>query len=291
MEDHTKIENITIFWGRQEGALIYSNSIVVDCGRDKVIIDPSAESDGLKELSGQGASIVNSHYHGDHRRLNYLFTNSEFFAPELDAPMLESNEQFIDAVGIEDTEVKNQWLDAVKNLYNIVEHRIAGTFKDGEYVIDRSYGIKAVGLPGHTQGHSGFFIESASLTILTDIDLTRFGPWYGNEASDIDAFLDSIEKAKHVQSKYFMSSHTNQIYTREQIVPLLDQFASYISRRERQILGLIDMHGPLSLEQMSRYGIIYPKSSLDNNPALAFFEKKMLEKHLKRMHIAYDGRL
>ncbi len=286
MEDRTKIENITIYWGRQESALIFSNSIVVEGGRGKVIIDPSAESDELRELSRHKVSVVNSHYHGDHRRLNYLFTKGEFFAPELDAPMLENNRLFIDAVGIDDAEIKEQWLEIVKGLYNIVEHRITGTFSDGEYVIDRSYDIKAIGLPGHTQGHSGFFIEGASLAIITDIDLTKFGPWYGNETSDIDDFLRSIEKIKHLDSKYFLSSHTHQIYTREQVVPMLDRFASFISRREEQIMRLLDADPCMSLDRMSRYGIIYPKSSLDNNPALVLFEKKMLEKHLKRMHVS-----
>ncbi len=279
-----KIENVTIFWGKRVGPLIYSNTILIEYGKTRIIIDPSADADSLKALANQENLIVNSHYHGDHRRLNYLFTRSNFFAPEQDAPMLASNRRFMDAIGIKEERLAKQWFGVIKSIYNIVEHRITGVFRDNEYVIDRSYGIKAINLPGHTEGHSGFFIESASLTLITDIDLTSFGPWYGNDTSDIDAFVESIEKVKHIDSKYFMTSHTNRLYTKEQLIPLLDHYAAHIQKREETLLELIDKRGITSMDQLSKYGIIYPEKSLINNSALVFFEKKMLEKHLIRLN-------
>lgn len=285
MEDSAKIENITIFWGRHKGPLIYSNTFVVETGKTTVIVDPGGESGELAKLSDKKAFIVNTHFHGDHRRMNYLFTKSDFFAPELDAPMIESHEQFINAVGITDKVLREQWLNVVKTIYNITEHKIAGTFRDGEHVIDKSYGIKAIALPGHTRGHSGLYFESASLTLITDIDLTDFGPWYGNEVSDIDAFLASIDKVRHLHSKYFITSHSNKIYTRDELLPLLDRFTAHVQKRDRALTELLKTRGTLSMDELATYGIIYPKNSLANNPALLFFEKKMLEKHIKRLGI------
>jgi glyoxylase-like metal-dependent hydrolase (beta-lactamase superfamily II) len=286
MEHFKKLENITIFWGKHRGPLIYSNTFVVEVDKKRpVIIDPGSESPELKKLAEQEGFVVNTHFHGDHRRMNYLFKKSEFFAPEPDAPMIESHERFIDAVGITDKTLREQWLNVVKTIYNITEHRITGTFRDNEYIIDKAYGLKAVALPGHTQGHSGIFFESAALVLITDIDLTPFGPWYGNQVSDIDAFLESIEKVKHIDAKYFITSHSTEIYTREQLLPLLERFASHIERRDRAILKLLESNPSLSLDELATFGIIYPKSSLINNPALVFFEKKMLEKHLERQKI------
>jgi glyoxylase-like metal-dependent hydrolase (beta-lactamase superfamily II) len=285
MEDHKTIENITIFWGKQKGPLIYSNTFVVEAGQTLVIVDPGGDSQELKKLADQKNFIVNTHFHGDHRRLNYLFTKSEFFAPELDAPMIESNERFIDAVGMMDKELREQWLNVVKAIYHITEHHISGTFQDTDYVIDKKYGIKAIALPGHTKGHSGLYFESASLTLITDIDLTDFGPWYGNEVSDIDTFLESIDKVKILDSRYFMTSHSNRIYTKEELLPLLDKFSSHIQRRERALAELLKSKDNLSLDELAAHGIIYPRNTLNNNPALLFFEKNMLVKHLKRLGI------
>ena len=285
MEDSAKIENITIFWGRHKGPLIYSNTFVVETGNFPVIVDPGGESEELKKLSSEKAFIVNTHFHGDHRRMNYLFTKSDFFAPELDAPMIESHEQFIDAVGITDKVLREQWLHVVKTIYNITEHKIAGTFRDSEPVVDKSYGIRAIALPGHTRGHSGLYFESASLTLITDIDLTDFGPWYGNEVSDIDDFLASIDKVRQLHSKYFITSHSNKIYTRDELLPLLDRFAAHVKKRDRALTQLLETRGALPMDELATYGIIYPKNSLANNPALLFFEKKMLEKHLKKLGI------
>ncbi len=283
MEDHTRIENITIYWGRHKGPLIYSNTFIVDTGTTPVIVDPGGESDDLMKMSEHKAFIVNTHFHGDHRRLNYLFTRSEFFAPEPDAPMLRSNERFIDAVGITDKELREQWLHVVRTIYNITEHPVSGTFVDRDNVVDKSFGIKAIALPGHTRGHSGLYFESASLTLITDIDLTDFGPWYGNEVSDIDAFLASIDKVRHLQSKFFITSHSNKIYTRDELLPLLDRFAAHVQKRDRALTELLTARGALTMDELATYGIIYPRTSLANNPALHFFEKKMIEKHLRRM--------
>lgn len=285
MEDHTKIENIKIFWGKHKGPLIYSNTFVVESGETLVVVDPGGDSQELKKLAEQKNFIVNTHFHGDHRRLNYLFTKSEFFAPELDAPMIESNERFIDAVGIMDEELREQWLNVVKTIYHITEHHVSGTFNDADYVIDKKYGIKAIALPGHTKGHSGLYFESASLTLITDIDLTDFGPWYGNAVSDIDTFLESIDKVRQINSKYFMTSHSNKVYTKEELLPLLDKFASHIQRREKALLELLKSHNNLSLDELAAHGIIYSQTTLINNPALLFFEKNMLIKHLKRLGI------
>ncbi len=285
MEDHTKIENIKIFWGKHKGPLIYSNTFVVESGETLVVVDPGGDSQELKKLAEQKNFIVNTHFHGDHRRLNYLFTKSEFFAPALDAPMIESNERFIDAVGITDEELREQWLNVVKTIYHITEHHVSGTFNDADYVIDKKYGIKAIALPGHTKGHSGLYFESASLTLITDIDLTDFGPWYGNAVSDIDTFLESIDKVRQINSRYFMTSHSNKVYTKEELLPLLDKFASHVQRREKALLELLKSKKNLSLDELAAHGIIYSHTTLINNPALLFFEKNMLIKHLKRLGI------
>jgi glyoxylase-like metal-dependent hydrolase (beta-lactamase superfamily II) len=155
--------------------------------------------------------------------------------------------------------------------------------------VDKSFGIKAVALPGHTQGHSGVYFENASLTLITDIDLTDFGPWYGNTVSDIDDFLASIDKVRRLDSRYFVTSHSTRIYTRDELLPLLDKFAAHVLRRERALQELLSAKGTVSLDEIATYGIIYPRNSLANNPALLFFEKKMLEKHLKRMGIQTGG--
>ncbi len=282
MNSSKRMENITIFFGGKEGPVLYANTIVVNAASKKIILDPSADSEEVKRLSAERPFVVNSHYHGDHRRLNYLFDKSEFFAPEPDAPMLSDNKKFIDAIGVDDKEIGFQWINAIKDMYNITEHHITGTFKDGDYVIDKSYGIYAIGLPGHTLGHSGFIFKDADIAIITDIDLTSFGPWYGNETSDIDAFLESIEKVKHLDVKYVLTSHVNAIYTKEELIPLLDKFAAHIKSREDKLMNCLHKH-PMTLEDLSKKGIIYPKKWLDNNNFLIFFEKKMLEKHIIRL--------
>ena len=52
--------------------------------------------------------------------------------------------------------------------------------------------VEAVHLPGHTRGHSGFRI-SGGVFFLSDIDLTGFGPYYGDVWSDLEDFERSLD--------------------------------------------------------------------------------------------------
>jgi hypothetical protein len=63
----------------------------------------------------------------------------------------------------------------------------ANGFSDGHVWELGGVHVEAVHLPGHTRGHSGFRI-SGGVFFLSDIDLTGFGPYYGDVWSDLEDF-------------------------------------------------------------------------------------------------------
>ena len=79
-------------------------------------------------------------------------------------------------------------------------------FGDG-HVFDLGGGVRveAVHLPGHTRGHSGFRI--GEVFFLSDIDLTGFGPYYGDVWSDLDDFEASLVKVRDEEAEFYVTFH------------------------------------------------------------------------------------
>ena len=69
----------------------------------------------------------------------------------------------------------------------------ANGFTDGHVWDLGGTHVEAVHLPGHTRGHSGFRI-AGGVFFLSDIDLTGFGPYYGDVWSDLEDFERSLER-------------------------------------------------------------------------------------------------
>ena len=77
--------------------------------------------------------------------------------------------------------------------------------------------VRAHQLPGHTAGHCALVVESEGIAFIGDIDLTGFGPYYGDASSDPGQFqrslhavrdLDAAETLFIVASKTFTTQET-----------------------------------------------------------------------------------
>ena len=79
-----------------------------------------------------------------------------------------------------------------------------------------------------------------------DIDLTSFGPWYGNPFSDIDQFVASIRRLIEIAPGCIITSHAGLI--RENIRERLLSYLSVIEKRDDIILKLLKE--PHTLEQI-----------------------------------------
>ena len=99
--------------------------------------------------------------------------------------------------------------------------------------------MEAVHLPGHTRGHSGFRI-SGGVFFLSDIDLTGFGPYYGDAWSDLEDFDASLAKVRDEEADWYVTSHHKGVIEgREAFVELLDAFAAVIPRRHQAMLEFL----------------------------------------------------
>jgi glyoxylase-like metal-dependent hydrolase (beta-lactamase superfamily II) len=285
-----RIGDVEFIWARNSKEFLFSNSILIhgpgwqhpSGQHDKpVIVDPSASFTYIEQLaqSHRIHMVLNTHYHGDHRSLNHLFTGAIYAAHENDAPAIADFKEYA-RISVEDqTSFYFEWMQGVFKKYQIVDCPVAVKFKDGDVIDTGSEKIHIVHIPGHTPGHSALYFEKADLLYTADIDLTPYGPWYANIVSDIAAFKKSIQKVRDIQCRYYVPSHGERIYDRERFLEKLERYNAHFASREGKILELLK-EKPQDMATLCSHGIVYKQASLID-PLKCFFQLKMVEKHLE----------
>jgi glyoxylase-like metal-dependent hydrolase (beta-lactamase superfamily II) len=136
-----------------------------------------------------------------------------------------------------------------------------------------------VHLPGHTRGHSGFRI-SQGVFFLSDIDLTGFGPYYGDAWSDLEDFEASLARVRDEEADFYVTSHHKGVIEgRPKFLQLLDQFAGVIAKRHDAMLDyLVEPH---TIEEMVEHRFIY-RPHVETLIVLSV-ESRSATLHLQRM--------
>jgi len=153
------------------------------------------------------------------------------------------------------------------------------TYGDGEVFHFGSTRAEVIHTPGHTPGHSCLFFPDEELLFLGDLDLSRFGPWYGDTYSDLDATLASVAKVRKIKARYYVTSHEQGLFVAP-IDELFDRYLAVVEERERKLREFLRQ--PRTRDEIIAARIVYgrprePKSFYD------FGEWALMKKHLERM--------
>jgi glyoxylase-like metal-dependent hydrolase (beta-lactamase superfamily II) len=268
--------------GANEARFPDSNCLYVD---DEIltVIDPATRPETFERLERERGVrlVVNSHYHVDHVRYNRLFPNAEFLAHEADAPAIRSLDDNARIVGIADEPWAEIWKNVMRQTWGWVDTEVSRTVRGGEELNTGANTLRFVHTPGHTPGHMCVEFVEKRVVYLGDIDLTRFGPWYGNRVSDIDDFLRSIELLKGMTAETWYTAHGKGIIHGD-IRDRLDAYESVIFDRDRRLLEYLEEAGPRTLTEIIDRAIIFGRR-WDPPEMFEFFEGTMVGKHLDRL--------
>ncbi len=115
---------------------------------------------------------------------------------------------------------------------------------------------------------------------LSDIDLTGFGPYYGDAWSDLDDFEASLERVRDEQAAFYVTfHHKGVIEGREQFVELVDAFTAVIDRRHGAMLEFLGE--PHSIDDMVERRFIYRPHV--ESPFVRSVERRSADLHVQRM--------
>ncbi len=140
--------------------------------------------------------------------------------------------------------------------------------------------IRAIHLPGHTRGHSALLVEPEGVLFLGDIDLTGFGPYYGDAWSDLADFERSLTRVREIDARVWVSfHHAGVIEDRATFLAKLDRFAGRIGERDAALLDYLAE--PRTLDALVRHRFLYPPHAQLSWIDAA--ERRTIAQHLDRL--------
>ena len=264
-----------------------ANSLLID---DEILTLVDAGSDmgqvsrTLKDLGHRMEDIerlILTHFHVDHKHHSeeiHEISGCEVICHPLSDQGVETFAGMAEYYGITNHPVYETWKVMVKGWIPPVysDYTVTGHYKDMETISCGEVDLIAIHLPGHTLDHTCFGINGVETIFLVDIDLTGFGPWYGNKVSDIRVFQDSIKKVMKLEPKMGISSHLLDPVT-DGLSTRLRAFLNTFDEREAKILKNIT-EGYDTLEKLTRLPTIYPRIP---DEVFLVFEEFMVRKHLE----------
>ena len=118
--------------------------------------------------------------------------------------------------------------------------------------------VRAQHLPGHTAGHCALLVENVGLAFIGDIDLSGFGPYYGDATSNLADFRRTLAAAARLDARVWVTSHHRAVITdRQQFLDALAAFSAKIDQRRDRLLAML-APGPQALDDLARQGLLYP---------------------------------
>jgi glyoxylase-like metal-dependent hydrolase (beta-lactamase superfamily II) len=269
--------SVSVLAGPANGAYPSGNSLLVRGASEAVLIDPSVTVVARGGAPVPVDAVINSHGHEDHVAGNGLFPDARVHVHKEDLLGVKSLQGLMDIYGMP---IDHPFATTIREEFHFTPRPDAQGFTDG-HVIDLggSTTLEAVHLPGHTRGHSGFRVGS-DVFFLSDIDLTGFGPYYGDVWSDLEDFEASLAKVREEDARWYVTfHHKGVIEGRDDFVELLDAFEAVIPRRHAAMLEFLAE--PRSLDDMAAHRFIY-RPHVEHSFA-DHVELRSAELHVQRM--------
>ena len=266
---------VTALTGGKGGAYPSGTSLLIRGASESVIIDPSVTV-VEKGAPADVDAVINSHGHEDHMAGNGSFPNARIHMHDDDLPAAQGIDGLLAIFGYNIDDNPEMALTFQEEFHYTPRPDATG-FQDG-HVWDLGGGVsvEAVHLPGHTRGHSGFRI-TGGVFFLSDIDLSGFGPYYGDVWSDLDQFEESLVIARAEDAKYYVTFHHKGIIEeRETFLEMLDAFEAVIPRRHQAMLDFLAE--PRTVAEMVEHRFVY-------RPGVEVVFADAVEERTARLHL------
>jgi glyoxylase-like metal-dependent hydrolase (beta-lactamase superfamily II) len=273
--------HVTVLTGAANGKYPDGNSVVVAGREGALVIDPSLTVHARGGLPVPVDRVLLSHAHEDHMSGVSVLGEVTVHAHAADLPGVRSLDGLMDVYGLYAEEDEEAWRAEVVEAFHYVCWPEAHGFIDGDTFDLGGVTVRAVHLAGHTRGHSGFVVEPDGVAFVGDIDLSGFGPYYGDHWSDLGEFVSSLERVADIDAAHYVTfHHKGVVHGRAEFLRQLAPFAAVIERRDDALLALLDR--PRTLDELAAIGIVYRAGA---RPAMfgSSVERRTIEMHLDRL--------
>ncbi|GAB89381.1 hypothetical protein GORHZ_060_00130 [Gordonia rhizosphera NBRC 16068] len=273
-EEH--YDRVTVLASGHRGVYPYGNTVVVRGSEATLVVDPSLEVD--HDPVGTDVVMI-SHAHEDHIAGLKHF-RSAIRAHTADVDAVRSLAALLDGYGLTPQERLAVGRD-IADQFDLPDGFPDTAGVEAGHVFDLGdVTATVIHLPGHTPGHCGVLVEPTGFFYIADIDLTSFGPMYGDVGSSVDDYLASLDRVRNIDARWYGTFHQKGVVEgAEELGRRLDDFAAVIRRREERLLEFLDR--PRSVAEIVTHRLVYrPHVQL---PFVDAVERRTAQLHLARL--------
>jgi len=269
---------VRIYVGRQSGKYPDGNQVIVQGSDSRAVFDSPLVSNRIGDDFDGADLVIQGHIHEDHTAGLARLPCVPVYVHHGDLPAIRSWRECEAAFGYDrDTwEAQKQYM---LDKFDFVLRPDAIGYGD-EAVWDLGGGVTvhALHMPGHTSGHCVLVVDPVGLAFLGDIELSGFGPYYGDRTSSLAEMRRTLRRLPAIPARIWVTSHHRGIYTdRAVMLQDLEAFEHKIELREQRILNLL-RDRRRTLEELVSCRVLWPRD-------LDMFWVEATERNTISMHL------
>ncbi|MFK8844973.1 MBL fold metallo-hydrolase [Streptomyces sp. Ac-502] len=267
---------VSVLLGAARGAYPYGNSLLVRGSEATLVVDPSLSLAAATPPAAD--AVLVSHAHEDHiAGLGGYDVPVHIHTADLDA--LRSREAMVAGYGLP-RDAAAEADQALLDHFHVRGRPDATGFDDGAVFDLGGRTVTVVHLPGHTAGHSGFLIEPDGFLFIADVDLTSFGPYYGDVGSSLADFEASMRRCREIDARWYGTFHQKGVIEgTAEFRRRIDAYAGVVEKREAELLAFL--REPRSVEEIVEHRLVY-RSHIEG-PQVRPVERRTAAQHLDRL--------
>jgi len=254
---HQYFGPVTVYFGDKNGKYPDGNQVVVRGTDSRVVFDSPQVANRIGSAYDDADLCILGHVHEDHVCGLHRIPKAALHVHEADVEAARSWAGLARHYGypqqvLDDMKVK------VARDFSWSARPDAIAYRDGATWDVGGATIRAIHMPGHTSGHSVLLIEPFGVAFIGDIDLSGFGPYYGDATSSLAQFRTTLQRVVDVPAQVWITSHHRGAVTdRAQFLTALAAFTAKLDERTDQLMGMLGSE-PKTLAELVAQRLIYP---------------------------------
>jgi glyoxylase-like metal-dependent hydrolase (beta-lactamase superfamily II) len=275
---------VSVYLGEKSGKYPDGNQVTVRGADTLVAFDTPLVANRLGAELLDADLIVLGHVHEDHMAGLHRLSRKPVQAHELDLEAARSWEGLARHYGYAPGVLAGMRA-MIEEKFHYVPRPDAQPYGDGAcWDLGGGVRVTAFHMPGHTRGHCVLLVEPGGIAFIGDIDLSSFGPYYGDATSSLADFRRTLERVKEIPARVWITSHHKGVITeRETFLALLKAFAARLDAREEAIAAVLEQR-PSTLAELVAHRFVYPPQLKE-----LFYEdaeRRTIEQHLQELALA-----
>ncbi|WP_425324974.1 MBL fold metallo-hydrolase [Lampropedia aestuarii] len=272
---------VAVFLGEKNGKYPDGNQVLIRGADTLAALDTPIVSNHIGADFDAAELVVLGHAHEDHMAGLHRLPGARVYAPVADLPAVQSWDGFATTMGMQEQDQQAQVQGQFQRDFFYTPRPDAQGYEDGACWELGGTKIRAIHMPGHTAGHSVLVIEPHGIAFIGDIDLTGFGPYYGDPGSSLQDFRASLARLPDIPASVWITSHHRGVYTdRDIFMRDLAAYTEKLDERGQRLLSLL-AEGPQTLEQLVEKRLLYPPGF--DAPWVRMVETRTILRHLEEL--------